>query len=217
MTILDTAKITCPECAHEDQMTIWSTLNVTLDRELKHRVLDHSLFRFKCKHCNAEAPVFFRCLYHDMEAHAMIWLIEKDASIEEFKGALGAIKLALQPYRLRVVRSVNDLVEIVRLLDCGLNDIAVQIVKYGVAQSEGAQEGPWYFIGVEPAEGDSNERMIGFSSPNAGCSCKVPIGKDFDELSESLAPFVCADSCLEVTPEKALLILGEALGPEICQ
>lgn len=147
----------------------------------------------------------------------MVWLIEKEASTEELKGALDTMKFALEPYKLRVVRSVNELVEIVRLLDCGLNDIAVQIVKYGATQSEGAPEGPWYFSGVEFTEGDSDERLIEFSSPGAGCSCKVPIGKEFDELSEALAPFVCAESWLEVTPENALQMLGESLGPEICQ
>lgn len=55
MSMIDTAHISCPDCGLEGQMTLWSSLNVSIDPELKDRVLDQSLFRYKCKHCEADS------------------------------------------------------------------------------------------------------------------------------------------------------------------
>lgn len=210
MSIGDTASITCPQCGHIGQMGIWPTLNVSLDPEMKSKVLDQSLFRFTCSKCHHVANVFFRCLYHDMDSHTMVWLVEGGAETDEIQNVMTSLPFATSEYRLRIVRSINDLVEMAMMVDAGLNDLAVQVVKFGIMANDDAPEGPWYFNGVDSTQ---DEKMMVFSSPTSGVSCKLPLGDEFDELASSLEAHVRAKSWIEATPENVLNLLAETLEP----
>lgn len=65
-------KITCPDCNTEGTYTVWDSVNVDLDPELKSKVMDGSLFTWVCPNCkkNFNAPYSF--LYHDMTHNFMV-------------------------------------------------------------------------------------------------------------------------------------------------
>jgi hypothetical protein len=191
-------------------MNIWPTLNISLDPEMKEKLLDQSLFRYTCERCHHVAHVFFRILYHDMDTHTMIWLVEPDAATNEIQQVLTTLPFGVQDYRLRIVRSINELVEMVMLIDAGLCDLAVQIIKFGIMSNEDAPEGPWYFDGLDAAE---NDEMMMFTSSAAGISCKVPLGDDFHELASSLYVYDRSKSWIEATPENILEMLEESTEP----
>jgi RNA polymerase subunit RPABC4/transcription elongation factor Spt4 len=44
-------KITCPACNTEGSYTVWDSVNVDLDPELKVKVMDGSLFTWICPNC----------------------------------------------------------------------------------------------------------------------------------------------------------------------
>ena len=44
-------KITCPACSTEGSYTVWGSVNVDLDPELKVKVMDGSLFTWICPNC----------------------------------------------------------------------------------------------------------------------------------------------------------------------
>jgi transposase-like protein len=44
-------KITCPACSTEGSYTVWDSVNVDLDPELKVKVMDGSLFTWTCPNC----------------------------------------------------------------------------------------------------------------------------------------------------------------------
>jgi len=46
-------QIQCPDCKKESSFTIWDSVNVDLDPELKQAVMDGSLFQFQCPFCSA--------------------------------------------------------------------------------------------------------------------------------------------------------------------
>lgn len=210
MSIHDTASVTCPQCGHTGTMGVWPTLNISLDPEMKSKVLDQSLFRFSCSRCHHVANVFFRCLYHDMDTHTMVWLVEEGADTEEIQNVMTSLPFACQEYRLRIARSINELVEMVMMVDAGLNDLAIQVVKFGIMSNEDAPEGPWYFNGIDASQG---QQMMVFTSPTAGVSCKVPLGDEFDELATNLDAHVRSKSWIEATPENILKLLENTFEP----
>ncbi len=127
MSLPNQITITCPACQHQQAFTIWRSINVTLDPELKKRLLDRSLFSFHCETCGHNAIVDQELLYHDMDCHVMIMLGRQKPEEPAFPGPLGE-KIQAE-YSYRFVGSVNELIEKVLILDADLDDRAVEMFK----------------------------------------------------------------------------------------
>jgi Zn ribbon nucleic-acid-binding protein len=56
----------CPKCNSQVTITLWSSLNVTDDPELKDALLNGEINLFQCIQCSHEAYVAIPFLYHDM-------------------------------------------------------------------------------------------------------------------------------------------------------
>ena len=65
-------KITCPVCKKEGIYTVWDSVNVDLDPELKPKVMDGSLFTWVCPNCKKSFNVPYSFLYHDMTHNFMV-------------------------------------------------------------------------------------------------------------------------------------------------
>jgi len=60
-------EIDCPKCGRKQAETVWDTINVTLNPELKEKLFQGEINRFRCKGCGNEAFVSLPLLYHDMD------------------------------------------------------------------------------------------------------------------------------------------------------
>jgi len=65
-------KITCPVCKKEGTYTVWDSVNVDLDPELKPKVMDGSLFTWVCPNCKKSFNAPYSFLYHDMTHNFMV-------------------------------------------------------------------------------------------------------------------------------------------------
>jgi predicted RNA-binding Zn-ribbon protein involved in translation (DUF1610 family) len=59
-------EIDCPKCGEKQTETLWDTMNVTLNPELKEKLFQGEINRFRCKNCGNEAYISLPLLYHDM-------------------------------------------------------------------------------------------------------------------------------------------------------
>ena len=115
--------ITCPHCQAETDHRVLDHINIDRNPELRAKVQDLSCFRVKCPNCGETALVLHPCLYHDMSGQFMVWLWpeEGEAPKAEFDPLAG--------YTLRIVDSMNAFREKINLLERGLDDRAVEIMK----------------------------------------------------------------------------------------
>jgi len=60
-------EIQCPKCHRRSSFTIWDSVNVSLNPELKEKIIDQSLFNFNCPSCRTDALVQYPLIYHDMD------------------------------------------------------------------------------------------------------------------------------------------------------
>ena len=51
MSMPSNTKITCPKCNHESDYIVWYSINVTLNPEMKDKILGDTLFSWVCPHC----------------------------------------------------------------------------------------------------------------------------------------------------------------------
>ena len=115
--------ITCPHCQAEHDYKVIDHINIDRNPELRAKVQDLSCFRIKCPNCGETALAVHPCLYHDMSNQFMVWLWpEQDkAPKAEFDPLAG--------YRLRIVDSLNGFREKISILEHGLDDRTIEIMK----------------------------------------------------------------------------------------
>ena len=115
--------ITCPHCQAETDHKVLDHINIDRNPELRAKVQDLSCFRVQCPNCGETVLAAHPCLYHDMANQFMVWLWpeEGEAPHAQFDPLAG--------YTLRRVDSLNAFREKINVLECGLDDRAVEIMK----------------------------------------------------------------------------------------
>jgi len=131
MSISKMAKIKCPACRKEGKFEVWESVNVTLQPELRNRILNRNLFTYVCPHCKHTIFVSYSCLYHDMERKFMVYLINKDEDKEQILKNQNdeQMKNLLENYKVRIVPGISALVEKIGVFEYGLDDHAVELCK----------------------------------------------------------------------------------------
>jgi len=67
MSMESRESIKCPKCGSDQEVIVWSSLNVTLDPELRARLFNGEINMFKCSKCRNKAFLNAPLLYHDMD------------------------------------------------------------------------------------------------------------------------------------------------------
>jgi Zn ribbon nucleic-acid-binding protein len=67
MSVRETVEAKCPACNEESQVSIWRSMNVTLDPDAKELLLAGNVNVFQCPKCGYESLLDVDFLYHDME------------------------------------------------------------------------------------------------------------------------------------------------------
>lgn len=84
MSMPSNTKITCPKCNHESDYIVWYSINVTLDPEMKDKILDDTLFSWVCPHCGERFYAPYDFLYHDMENGIFTWYRNEELELRRF-------------------------------------------------------------------------------------------------------------------------------------
>lgn len=58
--------LNCPKCGKAQAITVWSSLNVDLDPDLRARLFSGEINQFKCESCQHTAFINTPLMYHDM-------------------------------------------------------------------------------------------------------------------------------------------------------
>lgn len=64
-------EIQCPYCGEEALFQIWESVNVSINPELKKKILSKEIFDFTCPACKGITMVQYGPLYHDMDKGLM--------------------------------------------------------------------------------------------------------------------------------------------------
>lgn len=133
MTIRNSSNITCQKCGTVKRFPIYDSINVTVNPEMKAKVLTGELFRFVCDNCAYSSLIAYPFLYHDMSNKFMIWVenqTEPTANTEKSVWMKdGGICSIFEDRTHRIVDSFIPLVEKIRIFDAGMNDCCVEILK----------------------------------------------------------------------------------------
>jgi hypothetical protein len=137
-----TFHIACPSCGTQQDVELYEAINVDAEPELKQALLENRLNRVECADCDASFRVDMPMLYNDPKKNILIhWMPEsegmtRDQIIEDFDQALEQINEALpadvDAPSVRLVLTRVELVELIFMIEAGLNQRVVEYVKYSI-------------------------------------------------------------------------------------
>ena len=193
--------VVCPDCKTESPFTMWTSLNVSLDRDRKEALLSGELFRFTCPSCAAQSQILYPLLYHDMERQLMIWMVPPDETGRTLQpedagiGTMGRMK----GYTFRTVNSLNELYEKILTFDAALDDYAIEMVKLAIAaqvpEPERSGGAEIYFAEIEPdpagGGGGGGGEVLTFAvvTPAGTKGARVPREPIYSSMQKAVAEF----------------------------
>ncbi len=137
-----TFNIKCPSCGVQQDVELHEAVNVEAEPELKKALLENQLNRVDCIDCEASFRVDMPLLYSDPQHGILIhWIPEtaeltKEQIIEDFDQSLEQINEMLPPDitapSVRLVLTRVELVELIFIIEAGLNQRVVEYVKYSI-------------------------------------------------------------------------------------
>jgi hypothetical protein len=169
--------VDCPKCTAKIPVTIWTSINVTLNPELKSKVLEKRINIFSCSPCEYAAPIGVDLLYHDMSQKFMVWLKDPDASGRgsvDSDAEAQAKGMAKHGYKFRLSTSFTQLIEIIRIFDDGLDDRVLEIMKSQIEPYIAGYPGPSSRLYYMRRTMNNNEIQVSFYLPALGNALMTP-------------------------------------------
>lgn len=150
----------CSGCGNVHELDFISSVNTAHKPELKEKVINGSLFTWECPHCGRVNLICRPFLYHDPEEKLMLLLTDLPLKSEDLP----------EGYQGRLVRSVGDLMEKIKIFDAGLDDVVMEICKY-VTLQELRKDVILKFFSIDGADSE-----LTFTYPEAGDMQMIAVG-----------------------------------------
>lgn len=115
--------IICPQCGESQKYKLYASINAKENPELKQRVLDETLYDWRCRRCNYFAAMAYPFLYTDPDAGCVICVVPAGSS------NTAEPTDAVKDFTKRSVKNMAELKEKILIFDAGYDDVAVELVK----------------------------------------------------------------------------------------
>jgi len=141
MSLAKTYTIRCPQCEHTQDVDLYDSIHVAQQPELKAALLENRLNRVGCESCDTNFRVDKPLLYHDADRNILIhWMPEtglsRDEILDEFDDAIAELRAAFPegepPPRVRLVFTRIELVELIFIIEAGMEERVVEHIKYSL-------------------------------------------------------------------------------------
>ncbi len=154
--------VSCPHCGAAVKTQMWPGIGVDENPDLRALVVNETLFDWKCPACGYEAQLVYPCLYHDKGRGFMVYVVPNGNDSELQSVDISEKFPQFNTLTKRVVTALTGLKEKILILEAGLDDLAVELVKTALidvaVRKHGKAVVSGYFCYAEEATG-----KIGFS------------------------------------------------------
>ena len=125
----ETVTIVCEKCGAESLMERWPVIPRQILEEVTEAVEEGELFEFCCPECGCVELRMYWCLFDDFEANQLVLMVpeqEREEGVACLERKVGGERQCTG----RLVFHPGQMSEKVRLMRDGLNDMAIELVKY---------------------------------------------------------------------------------------
>jgi len=142
MSISRTVNIACPSCGTQQDVRLYDAINIKTDPHLKDALMYNQLNRVECKDCELGFRVDLPMLYNDPDHNILIhWVpeteqVSREDILEEFDQSMEQMNEMMPDDidvpSVRLVMSRVELVELIYMIEAGMNQRVVEYVKYSI-------------------------------------------------------------------------------------
>lgn len=101
MSLASQRELTCPYCGANQEVTVWESINISLDPELKEQLFAGQINVVRCEECEKQALIASSLLYHDMSQKIAVQYFPhealQDASFLQRFNEDGTLKTDIYP------------------------------------------------------------------------------------------------------------------------
>lgn len=127
--------IVCPMCGELSKAEIYTSVNPTVNKNIRNKVVGGDLFAWACPSCNHKARLTYPILYNDMKNRFMVYLIPKIDRFQLCDRELEEKYSNLRNITKRIAADFNSFKEKIFILESGLDDMAVELTKLAISQT----------------------------------------------------------------------------------
>ena len=150
----------CRNCSNTHKVEFVSRVNTHQSPELKEEVMSGRYFSWECPHCGCRNIINKPFLYHDPEQKLMMLLTDLPLRSEDLP----------EGYQGRLVKSVGDLMEKIKIFEAGLDDVVMEICKY-ITLQELQKDVVLKFYSIDGADSE-----LTFTYPEGGDMQMIAVG-----------------------------------------
>jgi hypothetical protein len=136
-------KASCVRCGTQFTAEVPQSVNAAASSDLKEQVRSGELFTRTCPVCGTVNLLKFPFLYYDTDERLMIVLSDAPLAAEGLP----------EGYTGRLVASVGDLIEKIKIFECGLDDLVIEMCKF-VTCRELKKDVPLKFLKSDGSDGE---------------------------------------------------------------
>ena len=220
MSAQKTYNIRCPKCRHEQKVELYESINVAQQPELKTALFENRLNRVQCESCDASFRVDKPLLYHDADRNILIhWMpdtaVSREDILDEFDKSMEELRKVLppdiEPPRVRLVFTRAELVELIFIIEAGMEERVVEYIKYTIHMQNmkrvppaekqlllNVQDstGEELLFAVQNATTSELEDILSYPRPAYRSVCEMYRGKPDEFMELFPGPYISARAAL---------------------
>ncbi len=132
MTSIFISSLNCLSCGEASSFERYDRIDVSKTPQFRTALIDWELFKFTCNHCGHQVIIDYPTIYVDEENKVIIQYLPSNCSN---LGSVSSIKelaaeLDISKYKRRIVTNREDFVEKVQIFSEGMDDKAIEFMKY---------------------------------------------------------------------------------------
>ena len=132
MTSIFISSLNCLSCGEASSFERYDRIDVSKTPQFRTALIDWELFKFTCNHCGHQVIIDYPTIYVDEENKVIIQYLPSNCSD---LGSVSSIKelaaeLDISKYKRRIVTNLEDFVEKVQIFSEGMDDKAIEFMKY---------------------------------------------------------------------------------------
>ena len=132
MSKIHIEKVTCPNCNYIGEYKVYDSINIndemSINKEFKNKIIDHSLFLYTCSKCNSKFYIDYPFLYNDVENSFMIWCLPENATKSEIDNIR---KVDMRTYKgtLRIAIGQYSFLDKLNVFENKMDDLIIESIK----------------------------------------------------------------------------------------
>lgn len=151
MSAKTTYSIRCPQCDYQQTVELYDSVHVAQHSDLKNALFENRLNRVTCEGCDASFRIDKPLLYHDADRNILIhWMpdtaVSREEILDEFDQSMEELRATLpddiEPPRVRLVFTRTELVELIFIIEAGMEERVVEYIKYAIHTQNPARVSP---------------------------------------------------------------------------